>query len=158
MDGHDLVGGFGEGGRTAARAAAGIAALRDGLGVLQRPLAGQGEDGVSAEAEAGGSAADADALRPVLGGAVAGAGPDEETQAEAAASVAVPAGDVDGLDEGGGQHGGAFERFRGGFHYSFQYVEESRWSVPGWHAKRLELYVYQLLKEPWERSRNPLNP
>ena len=75
VDGDDLLGGFREDRCAAARAASGIAALGDGLRVLQRLAAGQGEgdDGVAAEADAGGPAADADALRPALGDVPRGA-------------------------------------------------------------------------------------
>ena len=129
MDGDHSLARLGEGRHVADGAAPGIPALGDGLGVLKRPLAGQAErdDRISAEADAGGSAADADALRPALGGVAARGGPDEETQSETAAPVAVAAGGLDGLDEGGGEHVGSFH---GGFHYSFLYCLVLRWSVP----------------------------
>ena len=83
--------------------------------------------GYRTEADAGGPAVDADALRPALGGVAARGGPDQEAQSETAAAVAVAAGGLDGPDEGGGEHVGTFH---GGFHYSFLYSRLSRWSVP----------------------------
>ena len=96
-------------GRHGHHRAAGIAALGDGPGVLQRALAGHGEgdDGVAAEAEAGGPAVDAHALRPGFVEAAAQRGPDEQAEAEAAATVAVATGYPDVPDEGGGQHEGS---------------------------------------------------
>ena len=108
VDRDDRLARFGEG-RCGARGPARIAALGDGAGVLERPLAGhrQGDHRVAAEADAGGLAAEAHALRPGLGEAAARGGLDEQAQAEAAAPVAVAAGEVDVSDEGGGEHSGA---------------------------------------------------
>ena len=110
-------------------AAPGFAALGDGLGILQRPLAGQGEghDRIAAEADDGGLLVDADALRPALRGVAARGGPDKEAQPEAAAPVALAAGGLDGPAECGGEHVGSFH---GGFHYSFLCSRMSRRSVP----------------------------
>ena len=79
-------------------------------GVLERPFAGHGEgdDGIAPEADAGGLAVDADALRPAFGEAPARGRADQKAQAETAAPVAVAAGDVDGSDEGCGEHRGSF--------------------------------------------------
>jgi len=88
-------------------------AASDGARVVQRPLAGHGEgdDGVAAEAEAGGPAVDADALRPGLVEAAAQRGPDQQAEPETAAAVAVATGHVDVPDEGGGQHEGSIVHF-----------------------------------------------
>ena len=53
--------------------------------------------------------------------------------AEAAATISVAAGHVDGPDEGGGQHPGSFDglfAIHDGLHYSFGCLASSRWSVP----------------------------
>ena len=92
-----------------------VEAAGDRAGVVERALAGHGEgdDGVSAEPEAGGSVVDAHALGPGLVEAAVGGGPDQKAEAEPAAAVAVAAGRVDVLDEGGGEHEGS------NFHFSF---------------------------------------
>jgi len=92
-----------------------VVAAGDRAGVVERALAGHGEgdDGVSAEPEAGGSVVDAHALGPGLVEAAVGGGPDQKAEAEPAAAVAVAAGGVDVLDEGGGEHEGS------NFHFSF---------------------------------------
>ena len=109
VDGDDGLARLGEG-RHAPGAAPGVAPVGDGAGVVERLLAGRGEghDGVGSEADAGGSAVGPDGLGPRLGDAAVGGGLDEEAQAVAAVAVPVPAGQVDGTDEGGGEPPGSF--------------------------------------------------
>ena len=96
-------------GRRALHAPPGVAPLGDCAGVVERPLARHGErdDGIAAEADAGGPAVGPDGLRPGLGEVAADVALDEEAQAVAAVAVAVAAGGTDGFDEGGGQPPGS---------------------------------------------------
>ena len=111
--GDHRLAGFGKGGHALHGAASGIVALDDAAGVLERPFTGHSEcdDGIPTEADACGLAVDADALRPAFGEAAARGWADEKAKAETAAPVAVAAGDVDGSDEGCGEHFGSFHRF-----------------------------------------------
>ena len=86
-------------------AASGIVALDDAAGH------GEGDHRVAAEADAGGLTVDADALRPALGEAAVRGAADQEAEAEASAPIAVAAGDIDGSDEGCGEHFGSFHQF-----------------------------------------------
>ena len=133
VDRDDRLARFGEGRCGARGTPTRVAALGDGAGVVQRPLAGhrQGDHRVAAEADAGGPAVEAHALRPRLGEAAARGGLDEQAQAEAAAPVAVAAGEIDVSDEGGGQHSGRFFMMC----YSFGYESCTRRSVPPRHGK-----------------------
>ena len=99
-------------GRGAAGLVAQVAALGDDPRVGERllPRAGEGDDGVGAEADVGGLAVEAYPLGSRFGEAAVGCRFDEQAQAMSAAPVAVPAGDVDGVDESGGESFGAFPR------------------------------------------------
>ena len=99
--------------RRAAGAVAGIPALGDGPRVGERLLAGAGErnDGIGTEADMGRFAVEAYPLRLGLGEAADGGGLHKKAQALSAASIAVAAGNVDGVDEGGGESLGAFHQF-----------------------------------------------
>ena len=87
-------------GRRAAGPVAGVAALGDGPRVDERLLPGAGErdDRVSAEADIGGLAVEAYPLRPGLREASGGGRLHKKAQAVSAASIAVAAGNVDGVD------------------------------------------------------------
>ena len=104
----------------AAGAVARVAALGDDLRVGERLLsrAGKRDDGVGAEADVGGIAVEAYPLGPGFGEAAVGCRLDKQAQAMSASSIAVPAGDVDGVEEGGGESSGAF---RGVPCYHFRY-------------------------------------
>ena len=106
----------GSGRRHLLHAAPGVAALGDGARVGERPVAGHGEGdhGVRSEAEAGLGAVGRDGLRPGLGEAAGLAGGDQQAQPVPAVPVLVPAGDVDGSDEGGAEANGV--SFSGGDH------------------------------------------
>ena len=86
----------------------GVAALGDGARVGERLLAGhgKGDHRVGAEAEAGLGAVGGDSLRPGLGEAAGLAGRDQQAQSVTAVPIPVPAGDVDGPDEGGAEANG----------------------------------------------------
>ena len=90
-------------GRGATGAVPGIAALGDDAGVGERPLprACERDDRVGAEADVGGFSVEAYPLRPGLGEAAGGGRFHKKAQAVSAASIAVAAGNVDGIDEGG---------------------------------------------------------
>ena len=92
-------------GRGAAGPVARVTALGDDPRVGERllPRAGEGDDGVGAEADVGGLAVEAYPLGPGFGEAAVGCRFDEQAQAMSAAPVPVPAGDIDGVDEGGGE-------------------------------------------------------
>ena len=89
----------------AAAAVPGVAALGDDAGVGERllPRACERDDRVGAEADVGGSSVEAYPLRPGLGEAAGGGRFHKKAQAVPPASIAVAAGNVDGVDEGGGE-------------------------------------------------------
>ena len=111
MDSDDLLNGLLEG-RRPAGPVAGVAPLGDGPRVGERllPRAGEGNDRVGAEADVGGLSVEAYPLRPGLGEAAGRGWFHKKAQVVSTASIAVSAGNVDGVDEGGGGSLGAFHR------------------------------------------------
>ena len=119
VDPDDLLDGLLEG-RRADSEVAGILALGDDPRVGERllPRAGERDDRVRAEAHVGGLPVEAYPLRPGLGEAAGGGGFDKKAQAVSTTSIAVAPGNVDGVDEGGGESLGAVHR-RSHYHLSY---------------------------------------
>ena len=68
---------------------------------------------------------------------------DKQAQAMSVAPVAVSAGDVDGVDEGGGESFGAFHQV---LCYHFRYHNNGKYARIATDVKELKHYIYQTVK------------
>ena len=107
--------------------------------------AGERDHRVGAEADVGGLAVEAYPLRPGLGESAGGGGFHKKAQAVSAASVAVATGNVDGVDESGGESLGAF---LGCWCYHFRYHNYGKYAHRCETSRNEKVLFIRLLSEP----------